>query len=111
MGYWAGVLVLGMFSKVWTILQKGSQKRTPLESLCHGFRTYVTMPATFAPLSSKHQTLWYSHAIPKRVDSLIVLGFWAVTIILSCVQYDSFVGNLESVTYLSIHLVSIMTNN
>ncbi|KAJ5113971.1 FAD-binding 8 [Penicillium angulare] len=96
LGYWAGVLVLGMFSKLWIVLQKGAQKRSPLESLCHYFRTYVTVPATFAPISTKHQTLWYSHAIPKRVDSLIVFGFWAVTIILSCVRYDSFTGNIET---------------
>ncbi|KAJ6008825.1 FAD-binding 8 [Penicillium canescens] len=96
MGYWAGVLVFGIFSKAWTVLQGGSQRRSPLESLYHRFRTHITVPATFVPLSSRHQQLWYSHAIPKRVDSLIVFGFWAVTIILSCVKYESFTGNIET---------------
>lgn len=104
MGYWAGVILLGMTSKAWTVLQRGSQSKGPLESLCHAFRTHVIMPATFAPVSSKHQALWYSHAIPKRVDSFIVLGFWAVTIVLSCVQYDSFTGNIQSVFILMNHL-------
>jgi hypothetical protein len=103
MGYWAGVLVFGMFSKAWTVLQGGSQRRTPLESLCHRFRTHITVPATFAPFISRHQQLWYSHAIPKRVDSLIVVGFWAVTIILSCVKYESFTGNIESVSHPSFY--------
>ncbi|KAJ6027669.1 FAD-binding 8 [Penicillium canescens] len=96
MGYWANVLVFGMFSKAWTVLQGGSQRRSPLESLYHRFRTHITVPATFVPLSSRHQQLWYSHAIPKRVDSLIVFGFWAVTIILSFVKYESFTGNIET---------------
>ncbi|CAG8200313.1 unnamed protein product [Penicillium salamii] len=96
MGYWASVLVLGMISKACVTLQGGSQKRTPLESLCHLWRTHLTVPATFAPFSSKHQQLWYSHAIPKRVDSLIVCGFWIVTIFLNCVNYESFTGNIQT---------------
>lgn len=97
MGYRAGVLVLEMISKAWTVLQKSSQMKSLLESLCHRFRTHIIVPATFAPLSSKHQQLWYSHAILKRVDSLIVLGYWALTVLLSCVQYDSFTGNIQLV--------------
>ncbi|KAJ5787390.1 FAD-binding 8 [Penicillium paradoxum] len=109
LGYWGGVLVLGMISKAWTVFfsrrsVRGGHdpetrpslhnKKGPLASLFHSFRTHIIMPATLAPAISNHQQLWLSHALPKRVDTLIVLGFWIVSIILSCVGYDSFTGSL-----------------
>ncbi|CAI7641743.1 unnamed protein product [Penicillium glandicola] len=110
-GYWGGVLVLGMVSKAWIVFfsrqrVSGScdpeaspslhSKKGPFASLFHFLRTHIIMPATFAPVLSNHQQLWLSHALPKRVDTLIVLGFWAVSIILSCVGYDSFTGNVST---------------
>ncbi|KAJ5373542.1 FAD-binding 8 [Penicillium concentricum] len=109
-GYWGAVLVLGMMSKAWTVFfsrrsVRGScdpetrpglqSKKGPLASLFHSLRTHIIMPATFAPAIPNHQQLWLSHALPKRVDTLIVLGFWIVSIILSCVGYDSFTGSLS----------------
>ncbi|KAJ5150583.1 FAD-binding 8 [Penicillium coprophilum] len=95
-GYWGAVLVLGMISKAWTVFfSRRSSKKGPLASLFHSLRTHIIMPATFAPAIPNHQQLWLSHALPKRVDTLIVLGFWIVSIILSCVGYDSFTGSLS----------------
>ncbi|KAJ5702677.1 FAD-binding 8 [Penicillium malachiteum] len=71
-------------------------KKSPIASAYHAFRTYIMMPATFAPASDRHQQLWWSHAILRRVDSLIIFGFWAVSIIFGCVDYESFRGNLET---------------
>lgn len=111
-GYWGAVLVLGMMSKAWTVFfsrrsVRGScdpetppslqSKKGPLASLFHSLRTHIIIPATFAPAIPNHQQLWLSHALPKRVDTLIVLGFWIVGIILSCVGYDSFASSLSSV--------------
>ena len=117
MGYWGGVLVLGMIHKAWSVfrsrhavrgthdpetrlaMRQVGSGRGPLASVCHAFRTYILTPATLTPLSDHHQQLWWSHAIPKRIDSLIVFGFWAVSIILGCVKYDSFLGNIEWVFF------------
>ncbi|KAJ5732357.1 FAD-binding 8 [Penicillium malachiteum] len=114
MGYWGGVLVLGMISKAKTVfsskratrgtydpetrlgMRNVATKKNPIVSAYHAFRTYIMMPATFAPTSDRHQQLWWSHAIPRRVDSLIIFGFWAVSIFLGCVNYESFRGNLET---------------
>lgn len=120
LGYWGGVLVLGMVSKAWSVFfsmrsahgtrdlearngSQNTQKKAfgPLASFYHFLRTHVTVPATFAPYLSNHQQLWFSHAVPKRVDTLIVFGFWAVSIILGCVDYESFSGNIESVSHLT----------
>lgn len=96
--------------------QSLQNKKSPLGSLFHPLRTHIIIPATFAPAISNHQQLWFSHALPKRVDSLIVFGFWIVSIILSCVGYDSFTGNISSVysiiqTFLGLlpeHLLTIL---
>ncbi|KAJ5501641.1 FAD-binding 8 [Penicillium expansum] len=109
-GYWGAVLVLGMMSKAWTVFfsrwsvcglcdpetrSSLQSKKGPLASLFHFLRTHIIMPASLAPAIPNHQQLWLSHALPKRVDTLIVLGFWIVSILLSCVGYDSFAGSLS----------------
>ncbi|RAK95283.1 ferric reductase family protein [Aspergillus ibericus CBS 121593] len=111
MGYWGGVLALGMISKAWKMahaflrLSTGSdaEKRSgsgralgPISAAAHFVRTYIIIPASFAPFLSNHQQLFLYHTIPKRLDTLIVFGFWAVAIILSCVDYESFTGNIQT---------------
>ncbi|KAJ5816157.1 FAD-binding 8 [Penicillium robsamsonii] len=117
-GYWGAVLVLGMISKAWAVFFSRrsvhgacdpetrpslQSKKGPLTSLFHSLRTHIVMPATFAPAISNHQQLWLSHALPKRVDTLIVLGFWIVSIVLSCVGYDSFTGSLSVQSFTMFH--------
>jgi hypothetical protein len=67
--------------------------RTPLNTL-HYVKTYIALPASFGPFLTNHQQLFWYHAIPRRLDRLIVLGFWALCIILACVDYQSFDGNI-----------------
>ncbi|KAB8256537.1 ferric reductase like transmembrane component-domain-containing protein [Aspergillus pseudonomiae] len=116
MGYWGGILVLGMMAKLMGSLS--SQRRVPshqdaessvtsqnmrrkqnkpkaVASMLHSLRTSFVVPASFAPILSHHQQLYYWHTVPRRLDLLIVLGFWALCIILGCVDYQSFSGNIE----------------
>ncbi|KAJ5729652.1 FAD-binding 8 [Penicillium malachiteum] len=98
MGYWASERATrGTYDPETRLAMRSvATKKNPIASVYHAFRTYIMTPATFAPASDRHQQLWWSHAIPKRFDALIVFGFWAVSIILGCVNYESFVGNLET---------------
>lgn len=116
MGYWGGILVLGMMAKLMGSVS--SQRRAPscrdaepnialqsmhrkqtkpkaMTSVLHYLRTYFVVPASFAPILPHHQQLYYWHTVPRRLDLLIVLGFWALCIILACVDYQSFSGNIE----------------
>ncbi|KAI2974183.1 hypothetical protein CBS147323_1572 [Aspergillus niger] len=113
MGYWGGVLALGMIVKAWKFVRSSmrlshsgdaeknsagprSKAFAPVAAVAHFMRTYFVIPASFAPYLSNHQQLFLFHTIPKRLDMLIVLGFWAVSIILSCVNYQSFTGNIST---------------
>ncbi|PYH48527.1 ferric reductase family protein [Aspergillus saccharolyticus JOP 1030-1] len=114
MGYWAGILVLGMIVKAWKTMRAqlytrksgvseksgfyaaGRSSCAPVPAVTHFLRTYLVIPASFAPGLTNHQQLKWFHTIPKRLDLLIVFGWWAVCVILSCVDYQSFKGNIQT---------------
>ncbi|PYH89331.1 ferric reductase transmembrane component 4 precursor [Aspergillus ellipticus CBS 707.79] len=112
MGYWGCILVLGMMAKAWTFIKTSMALRTgdaekatpgqrhkalaPLATILHFLRTYAVIPATFSPFLSNHQQLFLFHTIPKRLDFIIVLGFWVVAVSMACVDYQSFVGNIST---------------
>ncbi|KAL3481224.1 ferric reductase NAD binding domain-containing protein [Aspergillus californicus] len=93
MGYWGGILVLGMVVKAWNFVASRT-KMTP-SFLTHFIDTYFVLPASFAPAVPHHQQLLYSHTVPRRLDSIIVFGFYALCIVLACVDYQSFSGNVK----------------
>ncbi|EPE07050.1 ferric reductase transmembrane component 4 precursor [Ophiostoma piceae UAMH 11346] len=118
MGYWAGILVLAMIHKAWTVtletlesrklhkdLEGGSSRSTSLFNTSrfgavghawHKLRTWIIIPAGLAPFFNKHQRLVAGWGImPRRLDMLIVIGYWIVVIVLCCVGYDTFEGNIK----------------
>lgn len=108
MGYWVAILVFGMAQKILSLwsarraLDSGrdteanavsgpiecKQIPTPLSSISYALRTYIVVPASFTPIFSHHQRLLYGHSIPKRLDFLIVSGFWILCVLLACVNYN-----------------------
>ncbi|KAL4995175.1 ferric reductase NAD binding domain-containing protein [Aspergillus recurvatus] len=116
MAYWGGILVLGMFARFISFVStrrpghtstsssrdaeaNGNRQADPSRGLLlaplHYVKTYIALPASFAPFLPNHQQLFWYHTIPRRLDLLIVFGFWALSIILACVDYQSFEGNIE----------------
>ncbi|KAL4760552.1 ferric reductase family protein [Aspergillus foveolatus] len=116
MGYWGGILVLGMMAKFISSIsthrhghsstsssqdtesnsiRHAKPSRGLLSTPLHYVKTYIALPASFAPFLTNHQQLFWYHTIPRRLDLLIVCGFWALCIILACVDYQSFEGNIE----------------
>lgn len=107
MGFWGGVLLLGITANLFSILSaslasaKGQQMIdekprpekslfNPIATFYHWSRLYVIIPAA---LGRHHQRRLMWCTIPKRLDLLIVIGFWALIIILNCVSYGTFHGN------------------
>lgn len=107
MGFWGGVLLLGITANLFSTLSaslasaKGKQSINgkprsnrlsfnPIATLSHWSRLYVIVPAAFG---RHHQRRLMWCTIPKRLDLLIVIGFWALIIILNCVSYGAFHGN------------------
>lgn len=118
MGYWGGILLLAMIHKLWTVtletlesrklrkdLEGGGNLRPSLFNTSrfgavghawHRLRTWVVIPAGLAPFVHKHQRLVAGWGlVPRRLDLLIVTGYWIVVIVLACVSYDTFDGNLK----------------
>ncbi|RAK74982.1 ferric reductase family protein [Aspergillus fijiensis CBS 313.89] len=90
-GYWGGVMVLGsLFNLLRATPWSCSQGPGFLATLRYYLRLHLVIPAT---IGTYHQRAWYWCSIPKRLDSLIVFGFWAISIVLSCVNLGTFSGN------------------
>ncbi|GAQ35739.1 ferric reductase family protein [Aspergillus tubingensis] len=107
-GYWGAILGLGIVQKIlsfWTIRRTMDPRRDteanadsgpiehkqisrPLSSTIHALRTHIVVPASFTPKLPHHQRLLYGHCIPKRLDLIIVFGFWLLCVLLACVNYD-----------------------
>ena len=108
MGYWGAILGLGMVQKIlsfWTVRRTMDPRRdteanavpgpiehkqipSPLSSTIHALRTHIVVPSSFTPKLPHHQRLLYGHCIPKRLDLIIVFGFWLLCVLLACVNYD-----------------------
>lgn len=57
----------------------------------HWFRTNLIIPAAFG---SHHQRLFYWCSIPTRMETLVVVAFWVLNLILCGVTYEIFYPNL-----------------
>ncbi|RAH59681.1 ferric reductase transmembrane component 4 precursor [Aspergillus piperis CBS 112811] len=108
MGYWAAILGLGMVQRIlsfWRIRRTMDPRRDteanavsgPIEhkqishhlsSTIHALRTHIVVPAALVPKLPHHLRLLYGHCIPKRLDLIIVFGFWLLCVLLACVNYD-----------------------
>ncbi len=108
-GFWFAILVFGM---VQNAIRKVSVRRRSYvyaDAEGHPPSTATTGPPTFlgraAALSRKyfitpsllppyHQRRLLGCTIPTRAVSFTVFSYWAVTIVLSCVNYHAFNGNI-----------------
>lgn len=110
MGFWGLILVLGMIDKAWytlvTLRRDSKLKKAGIEGtssssmstppgVWHWIRTHLIIPAGLAPLAESHQRRVLWHTIPRRLDLVIVFLWWVLTIILSCVDYNSFSGDIS----------------
>ena len=65
-------------------------EKTPLVGTwLHWIQTHIMIPA---PLATRRYLL--GSTFSTRVEALIVMGFWAMSIILSVVGYRTFPGNI-----------------
>lgn len=110
-GFWAGILLCGIASNAWYSLSghravrrssdiegRGIQpKRNPNRFLApvyhfsHYFRTYISVPAAFGQY---HQRLLWWCTIPTRWETIVVFSFWTLAVVLSCISYEPFTGNM-----------------
>ena len=58
---------------------------SPFKAVHHWFRTNLIIPAAFG---SHHQRLYYWCAIPTRMETLIVVMYWGLNIILCAISYE-----------------------
>lgn len=60
-------------------------------SAYHWWQTNLIVPAAFG---THHSRLYYWCTIPTRMETLIVVAFWVLNVILCGVTYDVFYPNL-----------------
>ncbi|KAF2502862.1 hypothetical protein BU16DRAFT_554894 [Lophium mytilinum] len=110
-GFWGGILLLAMINQFINVvfhkrqsrvstdpehnapLQDSSSSKSlaPIHTVNHWIRANIIVPA---PFGSHHQRLYYWCAVPTRLEAIIVLSYWAINIIFSCLHYRAFIGNL-----------------
>ncbi|KAJ5827939.1 uncharacterized protein N7525_006192 [Penicillium rubens] len=108
--YWGGVLSLGMAYRLCDWLFHRRQrcaeralesnvyplikllKNTPLVGTgLHWIQTHLMIPS---PLATTHGRHLLGFTFSTRVEALIVVGFWTISIVLSVVGYRTFPGNI-----------------
>ncbi|KAJ5826477.1 hypothetical protein N7447_003240 [Penicillium robsamsonii] len=108
--YWGGILSLGMVYRLSDWLFYRRQRRAeralesnmyplirllehiPLVGTClHWVRTHIMIPAPLATTYGRHLL---GFTFSTRVEALIVMGFWTLSIVLSVVGYRTFPGNI-----------------
>ncbi|KAJ5343706.1 uncharacterized protein N7506_003530 [Penicillium brevicompactum] len=120
--YWGIILALGMISRicVWAFHRRHRQteravesnayplirslEKTPIAGTClHWIQTHIMIPP---PLPTRKCVLGCTFS--TRVEALIVMGFWALSIILSLVYYKTFSGNIYQLLRYSADRTGIM---
>lgn len=107
--FWIEVIVLGIVGNVWSSRscsrkvgtihdvegsvganRRSSRVMAPLYWLVHYVRTYIMIPAA---IGTHHQRLYHWCTIPSRFDGAIIVSFWILSIVLSCISYRIFPEN------------------
>ncbi|KLJ05523.1 hypothetical protein EMPG_10998 [Blastomyces silverae] len=109
--FWGVVLLSGILNRLFTHLS-GVQRRgikydaeghasnigfrnsplfSPLRWLRHWVRAYFIIPTAFG---THHQRLFYWCSIPTRIEAIVIVLFYILSLVLTCVGHDVFRGNL-----------------
>ncbi|KAK2787958.1 hypothetical protein FQN52_006963 [Onygenales sp. PD_12] len=91
--FWGIVLVTGMMGRLLAQFSKSRISRvfSPFPSLQHWVRTHFIIPAAFG---THHQRLFYWCSVPTRIEAVVIVLFYILGLVLTCVGYDVFKGNL-----------------
>ena len=111
-GFWGAILIIGMLHRSIALLQerrlpfpptsledmgladdRKKSARWPhhISSLYSWISQQVVIPSAFSPY---RRELLFGCTIPTRLESFVVLSYWIVSLILCCVNYRGFEGNL-----------------
>ncbi|KAK2798400.1 hypothetical protein FQN50_008840 [Emmonsiellopsis sp. PD_5] len=91
--FWGIVLITGMIRRLLAQFSKPRISRvfSPFRSLQHWVRTHLIIPAAFG---THHQRLFYWCSVPTRIEAVVISLFYILSLVLTCVGYDVFKGNL-----------------
>ena len=67
------------------------QALSPFKAAHHWIRTHLIIPAA---IGTYHQCLLYWCSIPTRIEALVITLYYAISLILTALVYDTFQGNL-----------------
>ncbi|KAK8248909.1 ferric reductase like transmembrane component-domain-containing protein, partial [Phyllosticta capitalensis] len=112
MAYWGAIVFFGILANLFNQVrfkrheavpvdaEGGSPTKSPgtISASCSAIlfwlRKHLIIPAT---IGDYHNQPFYWCTIPKRLELLVLFGFWALTMILSFVKYDIvFEGNIST---------------
>ena len=105
-GYWGCILVIGMISNLIITLTswKSSRSRSdvaggasrtialppPVNAAWQWVRAHFVIPSA---LMTYHRRPLFAWQIPTRIEALVVIMYWIISLVLCCVNYNAFEGN------------------
>lgn len=105
-GFWGGVVLFGIIRKVWQLFyvsrvskprsdtesqgskNAGSRAILP-ESMGYWSRTYLTTPSA---IGTHRARLFYWCTIPTRIEALVVVAYWVLSLVFVSVGYVYYTG-------------------
>ncbi|QDS77776.1 hypothetical protein FKW77_005259 [Venturia effusa] len=105
-GFWGGIILIGIITNAYNSLwhsRSARESRDPEDSsssagrepstgrIAHWVQSSLSIPTLFG---THRRRLWFSFAVPTRLEALIIVSFWALSIILCSVNIRAFEGNL-----------------
>ncbi|KAL1297967.1 hypothetical protein AAFC00_006475 [Neodothiora populina] len=108
-GFWGGIVLLGALHQLWQLWhlrtctpetsntnERGTiaLRRYPafIETLRHWSRTHLQTPPAFG---KHHARLLYWCTIPTRLESVVILAYWIITIILVGTDYVFYSNDIQ----------------
>jgi hypothetical protein len=105
-GFWGAILMIGIIANAYNAFwhsrssrvttdpeksQVATQPSSQTGKLRHWVKANLIIPTVFGMYRRR---LWYSFAVPTRIEALIIVSYWMISIILCSVNFKTFEGNL-----------------
>lgn len=105
-GFWGGIILIGIIINAYNAIWHSRSSRetndpekspswavptSPTGKAVHWINSNFIIPTMFG---THRRRLWFSFAVPTRVEALIIVSFWSLSIILCSVNIRAFEGNL-----------------
>lgn len=91
LAYWAVIIIVGVVARAWNMIPGLGGRSVKESGISTWYKTHVSVPMAFGP-GYPRDAGWAT--VPPRDQAIAAVLFAAVNVVLSCVGYRIFEGNL-----------------